>query len=299
MTAPRQAPVPTPSATSRAGRNLPAAIGTGLALVVAIVATLGVPMLNGGFVLLVAVALSFATIELHNALKRIGMTTVRTPIIVGTVLAVVVPYLARLAHERGHDFPVHPAGIVFTIVGFTVVVALALRMREGTHNYVRDAAASLFTIAYIPLLGSFVTLMLAETHGAARVTAFILVVAGSDTGGYVAGVLFGKHKMAPVVSPKKTWEGLAGSFVMAMAVAVLFAVFVFHVAWWTGLVTGAVVTVAAVVGDLVESMIKRDVGIKDMSSFLPGHGGIMDRLDSLLVSAPWAWLCMFLMVPGA
>lgn len=297
-----QPPTPSPSAATpahpRTGRNLPAAIGTGVILVAAIIVTLSFPVLNGGFVLLVALALSLATVEVGNALGRRGMRTQRRLIILGTVLAVVVPYAVRLSRMAGVDWALHPAGIVFTIIGFTVVLALGLRMRQGAQDYVRDAAASLFTIAYVPLLGSFVTLMLAGEHGAARVTAFILIVSGSDTGGYIAGVLFGKHKMAPVISPKKTWEGLAGSFVLACLVAIFFAASVFGLAWWVGIVWGLVITAAAVVGDLIESMIKRDVGLKDMSSFLPGHGGVMDRLDSMLVSAPWAWLCMYLMIPG-
>jgi len=120
----------------------------------------------------------------------------------------------------------------------------------------------------------------------------------SDTGGLIGGVLFGKHPMAPKISPKKSWEGFAGSMVFGIAAAVLMTVFVLEVPFWVGIIIGAALVVVGTCGDLIESMIKRDVGIKDMSSFLPGHGGVMDRLDSLLVSAPVAWLIMYVLVPG-
>ena len=164
-------------------------------------------------------------------------------------------------------------------------------------GFVRDSAASLLTIAYLPLLGSFLTLMLGEDHGPLRVAATILCVSGSDTGGYIAGVLFGRHKLAPRISPKKTWEGLAGSFVLAMAVGAAMAHFALGAPFWVGLLLGAVLVVTGTSGDLVESMIKRDLGVKDMSNFLPGHGGVMDRIDSVLLAAPAAWLVMFLLVP--
>ena len=151
---------------------------------------------------------------------------------------------------------------------------------------------------YVPMLGSFAALMLAEDQGAARLVTFMLVVTMSDTGGLVAGVLFGKHPMAPMISPKKSWEGFAGSMLFGVAAGTLMAVFVLDVAFWVGIIIGVSLVVVATCGDLIESMIKRDIGIKDMSSFLPGHGGVMDRLDSLLIAAPVAWLIMYIFVPG-
>ncbi|HWI01522.1 MAG TPA: phosphatidate cytidylyltransferase, partial [Propionibacteriaceae bacterium] len=154
-------------------------------------------------------------------------------------------------------------------------------------------------IAYVPLLASFAVLMIAaEKQGAARIVAFILVVTMSDTGGLIAGVLFGKHPMAPRISPKKSWEGLAGSLVFGIAAGVGTAIFGLNVAFWVGILLGVALVAVGTCGDLIESMIKRDLGIKDMSSFLPGHGGVMDRLDSLLFAAPVAWLIMYLLVPG-
>ena len=127
---------------------------------------------------------------------------------------------------------------------------------------------------------------------------FLLCVVGVDTGGYVAGVLFGKHPLAPTISPKKTWEGSVGSVIFAVGVGVAMSVLVLGAPWYVGVVLGIVTVIFGTLGDLLESMIKRDVGIKDMSSILPGHGGVMDRLDSMLVAAPAAWLVLFLMVPG-
>jgi phosphatidate cytidylyltransferase len=172
------------------------------------------------------------------------------------------------------------------------------RMPGGSHGYVRDAAASLFIICYVPLLGSFTALMLAGENGGARLVTFILVVVMSDTGGYVFGVLMGKHPMAPKISPKKSWEGFAGSLVFGVVAGVCMAALGLHVAIWIGVLIGVALSGVGTCGDLIESMIKRDLGIKDMSSFLPGHGGVMDRLDSLLVAAPVAWLIMYILVPG-
>jgi phosphatidate cytidylyltransferase len=171
-------------------------------------------------------------------------------------------------------------------------------MPKGVAGYVRDVAASSLIIAYVPLLGSFAALMLAEEQGTLRVVTFLLIVVMSDTGGYVAGVLFGKHPMAPKISPKKSWEGVAGSLVFATVAGLCMAIFVLKVPFWVGIVLSVGLVAVGSCGDLIESMIKRDLGIKDMSSFLPGHGGVMDRLDSLLVAAPVAWLIMYLLVPG-
>jgi phosphatidate cytidylyltransferase len=171
-------------------------------------------------------------------------------------------------------------------------------MPKGVAGYVRDVAASSLIIAYVPLLGSFAALMLAEEQGTLRVVTFLLIVVMSDTGGYVAGVLFGKHPMAPKISPKKSWEGVAGSLVFATVAGLCMAIFVLKVPFWVGIVLSVGLVAVGSCGDLIESMIKRDLGIKDMSSFLPGHGGVMDRLDSLLVAAPVAWLIMYLLVPA-
>ncbi len=138
---------------------------------------------------------------------------------------------------------------------------------------------------YVTLLGSFAILLLAENGGEWWVLGFLIVVVAVDTGAYASGLSFGRHPMAPTISPKKTWEGFAGAAVAAIVAGVLISVFMIHQPWWFGVIFGVVALLTATVGDLAESLIKRDLGIKDMSSWLPGHGGFLDRLDSILPSA--------------
>ena len=155
---------------------------------------------------------------------------------------------------------------------------------------VRDVAANTFMLAYIPLLISFVTLILASDHGAERISVFLLLNVASDTGGWVAGVLAGKHPLASRISPKKTWEGLAGSLVISAGLGAWLAPTLLDAAWWKGVVLGLVLAFVATYGDLSESLMKRDLGVKDMSDAIPGHGGVMDRLDSILPNAFASWL---------
>jgi phosphatidate cytidylyltransferase len=173
------------------------------------------------------------------------------------------------------------------------------RMVEGPENYVQDMSAGLFATLYLPFLASFVMLMLVPDDGVRRVILFFVVTVCSDVGAYAVGVRFGKNKMAPRISPGKTWEGLAGSVIVCMFVGALAVHFLLGGAWWHGVVVGVAIAISATLGDLAESVIKRDLGVKDMGNLLPGHGGIMDRLDSLLLTAPVAWLLLTLLVPAA
>ena len=129
--------------------------------------------------------------------------------------------------------------------------------------------------------------------------AFIAIVIASDTGAYATGLTFGKHPMAPLISPKKTWEGFAGAALAALIAGLLLGLFMLGIPWWAGLITGVVILLAATTGDLAESMIKRDLGIKDMSSWIPGHGGVLDRLDSVLPSGLAALILYYLLSPLA
>jgi phosphatidate cytidylyltransferase len=276
----------------RAGRNLPAAIAIGVGLGAYVV--LSLLYLKPAFVVLVAVALVLASVELHEALKKQGMTSAIIPIAVGSVAISFGSFFA------GRQEPVvfSTTSVLLASLALTVLASLIWRMPKGVAGFVGDAAASLLIIAYVPLLGSFAALMLAEGQGVARVVTFLLIVVMSDTGGYIAGVLFGKHPMAPKISPKKSWEGVAGSLILGTAAGICMAIFALDVPFWVGIILGVGLVAVGTCGDLIESMIKRDLGIKDMSSFLPGHGGVMDRLDSLLVAAPVAWLIMYVFVPG-
>jgi phosphatidate cytidylyltransferase len=207
----------------RAGRNLPAAIGIGVGLGAYVV--LSLVFFKPAFVLLVAVALGLASVELHQALRKQGMTSSIIPIVVGSLAISIGSYLA------GEQRPVvfSTTSVLLAALALTVLASLIWRMPKGADGFVRDAAASLLIIGYVPMLGSFAALMLAEEQGGARLVTFLLVVAMNDTGGYVAGVLFGKHPMAPHISPKKSWEGFAGSLVFGIAAGLGMAQFAIHV----------------------------------------------------------------------
>ena len=278
-----------------AGRDLPAAIAVGVGLVALLVLTLA--FWHWGFILLAALMLSLGAIEVHQAMKRLGMNAAIIPIVLGTVGMIVGTYAAATVPDALlWRMPWHSVLLMF--LGATVLAALIVRFPKGHENFVRDASASVFIIGYIALLGSFTALILAGENGAARMVTFLLCVVANDTGGYAVGVLLGRTPLAPAISPKKTWEGLAGSLLFAMATGAALAHWVLDVDWWVGVLLGAACVFFGTCGDLIESSIKRDVGIKDMSSILPGHGGVMDRLDSMLVAAAPAWLVMYLFVPG-
>jgi phosphatidate cytidylyltransferase len=185
--------------------------------------------------------------------------------------------------------------VAFVLTTLAVLVWRVLDQPEGA---VRDVAAGVFTAAYGPFLAGFAVLMLAEPDGVWRIITFILVAICSDIGGYVFGVLWGRHPMAPSVSPKKSWEGAAGSVVFSVVAAVLAVRFFLDGPWYAGIPVGIAAVVTATVGDLSESLLKRDLGIKDMGSILPGHGGLMDRLDSLLPTAPVMYLLLATLVPA-
>ncbi len=281
-----QQPVPR---APRAGRDLPAAIGVGLALFIYVVITL--TWWPVGCIVLLVVLTSLGAYEVHSALKRVGMRSAIIPVILGNVFIIGGSYAAAVL-QPVTKLPWHV--VLLGTIGGTVLLALVWRMFGGAENYVRDSAASVFIIGYVPLLASFVGLILAEEHGVAKTVAVFVCIVASDVGGYAAGASLGRHPMAPNISPKKTWEGMAGSVVLASALGIGLGIGVLHQPWWFGLILAVVVVLAGTAGDLIESLIKRDVGIKDMSSILPGHGGVMDRLDSTLVAAPAAWLVFVL-----
>ena len=267
--------------TSRAGRDLPAAVASALVLGAAIIASL--VFFKAAFMLIVVAAVLVAVWELGHAFATGQVRLAHEPVMVGGVVMVVSAFLFGA-----------PALVAATAV--TALVTMLWRLRGGVAGYVMDATASVFTIVYVPFLGGFVALLLAEGRGAAAIVVFILVTIASDIGGYAVGVLVGRHPMAPVISPKKSWEGFAGSAVSCVLVGWVSVVVLLEGRWWVGVLLGAVVAVMATLGDLVESVIKRDLGIKDMSQIVPGHGGLMDRLDSLLATAAPAWLLLHYLV---
>ncbi|MCJ7827505.1 MAG: phosphatidate cytidylyltransferase, partial [Demequinaceae bacterium] len=118
----------------------------------------------------------------------------------------------------------------------------------------------------------------------------VAALTGNDTGALYVGMLIGRHKMAPRISPKKTWEGAIGGLLIGTGGAAAVSHWLMGEEWWIGVVVGFGGTIAAIFGDLVESALKRDIAIKDMSSLLPGHGGILDRMDSALLAGPVAYV---------
>jgi phosphatidate cytidylyltransferase len=268
---------------SRAGRNLPAAIGSALVLGVLVISSL--VFYKPAFMVIVAVAVVVAIWELHRGFQAKGIDLPQEPLMVGGVVMVVVAFLFG-------------APSLVTATAVTGLVTMLWLLRRGIDGFVANATASLFTIFYIPFLGSFVSLLLAEDgdDGVKGIVTFIVVTIASDIGGYIAGVLFGKHQMAPVISPKKSWEGFAGSVVGCVLAGVLLVVLYLDADWWIGVSLGLIAVVMATLGDLVESVIKRDLGIKDMSQVIPGHGGLMDRLDSLLATIAPIWLLLHYLV---
>ncbi|MDR0592686.1 MAG: phosphatidate cytidylyltransferase [Bifidobacteriaceae bacterium] len=150
----------------------------------------------------------------------------------------------------------------------------------------QDLYAIAFATVYLPALGALVVLLSFLPDGRWLVLLLVAVPVASDTGGYFAGSHFGKHKLAPLISPKKTWEGLAGSILLAL-VAGVGGMLLMRQPWYFGVALAVLGALAATLGDLAESLLKRDIGIKDMGSLLPGHGGVLDRVDSILMTAPF------------
>ena len=271
-------------------RNLPAAIVSGVLLLGAIAASLW--FWKTAFIVVVAIAIVIGIWELGRALRAKEIDVPEQPLMIGAVVMIFVAYFAG-------------ADALVTATAVTALVTMLWLLRRGVDGFVKNATASVFVLIYLPFLASFVGLLLAEggsvgfergDDGVRAIVLFILVTVASDTGGYVAGVSFGKHPMAPVISPKKSWEGFAGSALACVAASWFLVTWLLDGEAWVGVLLGLTVVVMATLGDLVESVIKRDLGVKDMSQVIPGHGGIMDRLDSLLATVAPVWLLLHYLV---
>jgi phosphatidate cytidylyltransferase len=262
------------------GRNLPAAIGVGVGLLGLLVAS--VAWRPEPFVVLVAVAVVLAARELAAALAHARIDVPFWPVAVGCVGIQVSTYLA---------------GLTGAVVGVILTVGAGLVWRAIDSvgpGFARDARATVFAALYVGLVPAFLV-AIADIPGEGRwlVLAVLALPVANDTGGYVAGTLAGRHKLAPSISPKKSWEGLAGSAILAVATGAGAVVALGH-PWWVGAVLGLVAVATSTLGDLSESLLKRNLGIKDMGSLLPGHGGILDRVDSMLMTAPVAYAALTL-----
>jgi phosphatidate cytidylyltransferase len=274
-----------PKKASRAGRNLPAAIGVGVVLgALAIGILLFAPK---GWLPVLAVAIPIATHEVIRRLREAGYALPVIPLLVGGQAMI---WLA---------WPYGVAGVLGAYGG-TIVVCMVWRLvghglREQPVNYLRDMSAAVLLATWVPLFASFSALLIFQDDGGIRTFTVIVTVVFADIGGYVAGVLFGKHLMVPAISPKKSWEGLGGSLLFGITAAVLTVTFLLDKPAWVGVPLGLMLVITGVLGDLVESQVKRDLGIKDMGKLLPGHGGVMDRIDAMLPSAVAGWIVLTLL----
>lgn len=289
---PREATQQPAKKTSRAGRDLRAAIAVGVGIGSVLIVTL--VFAPRYWVAIVALAIVVASHEVVRRLREAGYVIPLIPLLVGGQVTIWLTW------------PFHAAGALAGF-GATVVVCNFWRlfMQDNSRrpepfagspsaNYLRDASATVFLAAWVPLFASFGALLVYPKDGAGRVFCLMITVIASDVGGYAVGVLLGKHPMVPAISPKKSWEGFAGSLVFGVTAAILTATFLAHKPPWIGALLGVVLVLTCTLGDLVESQVKRDLGIKDMGRLLPGHGGLMDRLDGVLPSAVAAWTVLTL-----
>lgn len=278
-----RAATPAPAGpSSRAGRNLPVAIASGVILGAFAAGTLIIHPV--AFVVVICLAMVVAVWEMRQALSEGGLFAPFAPVAIGAVSMIVAAYV------RGAE------ALVFACA-LTLVATLVWRVADGMTGVLRDVGAGALILLYPCLLAGFAAMMLAEPQGQWRIFVFIIVTVFSDIGGYAFGVLFGKHPMAPRLSPKKSWEGFAGSVFACAVVGAITIPLTLDGAWWQGALFGALVAPTATIGDLIESSLKRNLGIKDMSNIIPGHGGLMDRLDSLVLVVPLAWFALRLIAP--
>ncbi|MEX3611194.1 phosphatidate cytidylyltransferase [Rothia sp. LK2588] len=264
-----QTPTQTKSGTtSKAGRNLPAAIGVGLVLgAVLIVGLFFLPWLLVVFAALAAAVGTWEVVQGINHKRDMGI-----PMIPAVGVALVMPFFAYVGGGQW---------LIFAVVA-SMILLMFWRLTGPKDGMIMSVMGSIFAVSWVPFMIALALLLFREPHGAGAIFLILVMAIGNDTWGYIAGVLWGKHPMAPRISPKKTWEGFAGSMFGSMAVGLIASLVMPTVPWWFGILLAVVLVITATTGDLAESMVKREIGIKDMSNILPGHGGVMDRLDSIV-----------------
>lgn len=261
----------------RAGRKLLPSIAVSVVLIAGVWALLA--FFRFGIAILVAVAVSLAIKEIAHAYRTTDTY---------------VSYRSLLLSAIGISAATWFAGIRGLAISTAIALCLMLigLLRKGPEGFVKSSSASVFALVYLPFLMAFAILLARPSSGMAQVMTLIVLVACNDTFGYVVGVLIGKHPLAPHISPKKSWEGLAGSILFTATGGALSFYYLLDLNWWLGIAVGLLAVITATTGDLIESSLKRDFAIKDMSNLLPGHGGMMDRLDSIVLTAPALWLVL-------
>lgn len=277
----------------RTGRDLIVATIIGVGIGAVLIASL--VFVKWLFVFFAGAAMVLGVLEFSRALQVAGRRVDVVPqLLTGSLVLLSGFFLQPWVHW------IAALSAVVVVVVWRVIAQMAASDGRARIDVIGDVLVASFVQLYVPFLTSMAMVLLAQPRGEWWVLAFIILAVAADTGAYVSGLTFGRggrHPMAPRISPKKTWEGFAGACVAALVAGALLAVFMLQIPWWAGLVFGAVVLATATVGDLGESMVKRDLGIKDMSSWLPGHGGVLDRLDSILPSATAALVTYYLLAP--
>jgi phosphatidate cytidylyltransferase len=266
----------------RAGRNLPVAVGVGVGLGALFFLT--VFLYKPLFLVVIVLAIGLGMHELTRGLSAKQLKPPLIPLLAGATAIQCVGY--AIGHEA-----------MTTALLLSLPLVLVWRVWQGIDGLVGDLASGVLALVYVGFLAGFASLMLGAHDGDRRITCFVGVVVASDVGGYAIGALFGKHPLAPKISPKKSIEGLAGSVALCTFIGWVLCTQLLHSTWWQGVLFGLAIVTTATLGDLFESMIKRDLGIKDMGTLLPGHGGVFDRLDSMLPSAPTAWAILAAIAP--
>lgn len=279
----RRAASETPPDYGRAGRNVPVSLMVGIAILTVVLLPLffAKPL----FLAILVAAAGLGVWEMVRAIRPSGAHPPLLPLLGGSAVMMALAWYADTT------------GLVIGLL-VALLATMVWRMGEGPAGFTRDMGAGTLILVYVPFLLGFAALLARPGDGHWRILITLAAVVLSDTGGYMAGVLFGKHPMAPSISPKKSWEGFAGSILAtAFGSALILWLLLDGVSPLEGALFGLVVSIAAVLGDLVESLLKRDLGIKDMSTLLPGHGGLMDRLDSIVFAAPTAYMLLSVLAP--
>ena len=261
----------------KAGRKLLPSIGVGLSLISLVWFALSYQRVI--FAIVVAIAVVLGVRELVRAFSARGVVISFNGL---TLAAIGLSYAAWVGGVAGLA--------IATAIAFPLLLIRALL--QGPEGFVAKATATTFGLLYLPFLAGFLILLARPSTGFQRVMTFVVLVGCNDTFGYIVGVLLGKHPLVPMISPKKTWEGLAGSLVFTMIGGALAFEYIMDMHWWIGIVVGLMIVFTATCGDLIESAMKRDLSLKDMGTLLPGHGGMLDRLDSVVLSAPAMWLAL-------
>jgi phosphatidate cytidylyltransferase len=268
---------------ARTGRNLFAAIGIGLGLGGLLLVSLLIwkPL----FIVFAALLVGFTTFELASALRYAGRNVPRAA---STVVALATLPVAFYLGVEGLWLALLAGCLLITL--YRIIELLRPSHRTGTREVLLDVGAGAFVQVYVAFMAGFYVALTGSENGQWWTLAALIIVVFTDVGAYASGLTFGRHKMAPVISPGKTWEGFAGSILVAVAFGAILAPLMLQQPWWLGAIMGVLLAVVGTAGDLTESLIKRDLGIKDISTWLPGHGGFLDRLDSILPSAAVAYV---------